>query len=155
MSSGIITTAILLIVGYIIITKVIGLAFRLVVPVVLIMILAGAGVFADLLPNKGSGPQSADHSRPYNQDRRASEDVSRLGDMSLRDIADTALDAARSILRSTLALLDRTADPEPLKQLPPYSAARDPARDRFGEDQRPSYGDSHSEDAEPRPWRSY
>src|SRR5690349_12788114 len=52
-STGIITTAIVLIVGYVIISRVIGLAFRFVVPLVLVAILAGAGVFSNLMPDRG------------------------------------------------------------------------------------------------------
>jgi hypothetical protein len=155
LGSGIITTAILLIVGYIIITKVIGLAFRLIVPVVLLVLFAGAGIFTDLLPGNDQNHHSADNYQPYDQDRRIPNSVNRLGDMSLRDIADAAVGAARSFLRNTLALLDRAADPEPPSQLPPYSASRDPSRDRFGEHQRPSYDESPSENSEPRPWRAY
>jgi hypothetical protein len=119
------------------------------------VILAGAGVFTDLLPRNGQNHHSADSYHPYDQDRPALEDVSRLGNASLRDIADTAVDAVRSILRSTLALIDRSADPDPLAQLPSYSAPRDPSRNRFGGDQRPSYDDPPSGDSEPRPWREY
>jgi hypothetical protein len=43
LSAGFITTAIILVVGYVILSKVIGFAFRLVISVVLILVLGGAG----------------------------------------------------------------------------------------------------------------
>lgn len=41
MSTGIIATAIILIIGYLIVSKIVGLAFRLVVPLVLLVVLGG------------------------------------------------------------------------------------------------------------------
>lgn len=155
MSTGIITTAVLLIVGYVILTKVIGLAFRLVVPAVLIMVLAGAGIFSGLMPDHALDRYPADRAKPYGQDLHVAEEASRLGDVRLRDIADTVIEAARSILQSTLALLDRAADPGPAEQSPSYSEPRHPQRDRFGEPPHPSYDDPSSWAPSPRPGRVY
>ena len=58
MSAGFITTAIILVVGYVILSKVIGLAFRLVIPLVLILVLGGAGALSDLLPERYPDDQS-------------------------------------------------------------------------------------------------
>jgi hypothetical protein len=52
LSIGIIATAIVLIIGYVIVSRLVGLAFRLVVPLVLLIILGGAGVFSGLLPER-------------------------------------------------------------------------------------------------------
>ncbi|WP_134499984.1 hypothetical protein [Microvirga pakistanensis] len=150
---GIITAAILLIIGYVVITKVVGLAFRLVVPVVLIVILAGAGVFTDILPGDLSSPSRADHGQPYDQHRRMPEDEPRLGDLRLRDIADAAVAAAQSVLRGTLALLDRAADPRASEPSPPSSEFRRPPRSRYDEEM-PPYDDSPSWNPD-RPGRTY
>ncbi|MDG2571223.1 hypothetical protein P7L87_27085, partial [Vibrio parahaemolyticus] len=52
MSTGFTATAIVLIIGYVIVSRIIGLAFRLVVPLVLLVILGGAGVFSNLIPER-------------------------------------------------------------------------------------------------------
>ena len=49
MSTGIIATAIVLIIGYVIVSRLVGLAFRLVVPLVLLVILGGAGIDPEAL----------------------------------------------------------------------------------------------------------
>jgi hypothetical protein len=133
LNTAIITTAILMIVGYAIITRIIGLAFRLVVPVVLILILAGAGVFSGLAPGRAHH-DPADQSSPYGQDWRFPGDGSRLGDMRLGDIPGLVVDAVRSALRQTLALLDRAADPERTEPRPQDPEWRRPPRDRLVED---------------------
>ena len=84
-STGIIATAFILIVGYVIVSKIVGLAFRLVVPLVLLVVLGGAGAFSGLTPERSSADQYA----PYGQaQHRPSGDI---GDLRLRDIADAAL----------------------------------------------------------------
>ena len=45
MSTGIIATAIVLIIGYVIVSRIIGLAFRLVVPLVLLVVWAKPACF--------------------------------------------------------------------------------------------------------------
>jgi hypothetical protein len=148
LGTGIITTGILLIVGYVVITRLIGLAFRLVVPVVLLLVLAGAGLFSGLLPDRGH----ADLNQPPGYDRRIAEDSSRLGDLRLRDIADSVVDMTRSILRGTLAFLDSTADPQPPEPLHPYSGRGPMPRDRFGE---VPFDDEPQWDGPSRPRRVY
>lgn len=155
MGTGIITTALLIIVGYFVITKVIGLAVRLVVPVVLIAILGGAGLFADLLPRTGPDSYAVERDQPYGQDRRGPEGPGSIGDMRLRDIADTVVDATRSVLRHVVALLDHAAEPDRPEPLRPYSDSHHPRRDRFGEDAWRSRDDPAAWDAEGRPGRSY
>jgi hypothetical protein len=49
LSTGIIATAVVLIITYIIRPKIVGFALRLVVPLVLLMLLGGAGVFSGLM----------------------------------------------------------------------------------------------------------
>ena len=114
LSAGFISTAIILVVGYVILSKVIGLAFRLVIPVVLILILGGAGALSGLLPDRAPERYSDNQSVPYN---RAQEHPGDIGDLRLRDLADMAVGAARSVLQGMLALLDGTAGhgakPEP------------------------------------------
>ena len=84
-STGIIATAFILIVGYVIVSKIVGLAFRLVVPLVLLVVLGGAGAFSGLMPVSSPADQYA----PYGQaQHRPSGDI---GDLRLRDIADAAL----------------------------------------------------------------
>jgi hypothetical protein len=110
LSAGFITTAIILVVGYVILSKVIGFAFRLVIPVVLILVLGGAGALSGLFPQRYPDNQSV----PYT---RAQEHPGDIGDLRLRDLADMAVGAARSVLQGMLALLDGTAgygaEPEP------------------------------------------
>jgi hypothetical protein len=102
--TGIITTAIILIVGYVIISRMIGLAFRLVIPLVLIMILGGAGVFSGLV---------SDHA-PYGQPPHSLDTDNRnFDDLRLRDITTMATDIARTALRGLLVVLDKASGSEP------------------------------------------
>jgi hypothetical protein len=154
LGTGIIITAILLIVGYVIISRIIGLAFRLVVPLVLIVILAGAGIFSGLMPDHAPDHYTADQDRPDGPDRRFPDDGRHLGDMRLRDIGDTVTHAVRSALRGTLAFLDGLAGREPMEHHPRSSEPRRWSRDRFdevppGPDEEPSW--DHSS----RPGRAY
>ncbi|WP_152568773.1 hypothetical protein [Microvirga sp. BSC39] len=113
MSAGFITTAIILVVGYVILSKVIGLAIRLVIPVVLILVLVGA-TLSGLLPDHTPERYPADQPVPYT---RAQERPADIGDLRLRDLADITVGAARSVLQGMLALLDgnagHRAKPEP------------------------------------------
>jgi hypothetical protein len=107
LSTGIIATAIVLIIGYVIVARIVGFAFRLVVPLVLLVVLGGAGVFSGLTPERSP----ADPYAPYGQARhRPSGDI---GDLRLRDIADMTMDAVRSVLQGSLALLNGISGPEP------------------------------------------
>jgi hypothetical protein len=109
-STGIIATAFILIVGYVIVSKIVGLAFRLVVPLVLLVVLGGAGAFSGLMPVSSPADQYA----PYGQaQHRPSGDI---GDLRLRDIADMAVDAVRSVLRGSLAVLNGASEPEPRRE---------------------------------------
>ena len=83
MSTGIIATAIVLIIGYVIVSRIVGLAFRLVIPLVLLVILGGAGVFSDLMPERSP----TDPYAPYGQVQHRPADIS---DLRLRDITDMA-----------------------------------------------------------------
>lgn len=114
MSTGIIATAIVLIIGYVIVTRVIGLAFRLAVPLVLLVILGGAGVFSSLIPERAADA-------PYAQAQpRVGSDI---GDLRLRDIADVAVDAIRSVLQGGLAILNGVrGDTEPELRRDPHWA---------------------------------
>ncbi|MGO4573344.1 hypothetical protein [Microvirga sp. 2TAF3] len=154
MGTGIITAAILLIIGYVVITRLIGLAFRLVVPVVLLMVLAGAGLFTGLMPDRGPDHYAADQYRHDGHHRGFQEDGGRLGDMRLRDIADSVIDTARSILRGTLAFLDRADNPRSPEPMPHADRGPTP-RDRADEARSPSYDDPSEWDAPYRPGRVY
>ena len=110
LSTGIIATAIVLIIGYVIVSRLVGLAFRLVVPLVLLVILGGAGVFSGLLPVR----PPADPYAPYGQaQHRSGADI---GDLRLRDIAEMAVDTIRSVLQGSLALLNGVSEPEPRRE---------------------------------------
>lgn len=128
MSAGIVTTAILLIVGYVILSRLIGLAFRLVVPVVLLLVLAGAGVFSNLTPG-----QSPEDPYSYSHNRTLQESESRLADLRLGDLAGIVVDTVRSALRGTLALLDNATEHGLSQQHPPYRGPHREPHDRFGE----------------------
>jgi len=106
LSTGIITTAIVLIIGYVIVSKIVGLAFRLVVPLVLLLILGGTGIFSGLMPDRAPADQYA----PYGQTQHRPDDI---GDLRLRDIANMAADAVRSVLQAGLAFLNGMPEPEP------------------------------------------
>ncbi len=114
LSASFITTAIILVVGYVLLSKVIGFAFRLVIPVVLILVLGGAGALSGLIPDRAPERYPEDQSMPYT---RAQEHPSDIGDLRLRDLAEMAVGAARSVLQGMLSLLDGTAGhgakPEP------------------------------------------
>jgi hypothetical protein len=110
LSIGIIATAIVLIIGYVIVSRLVGLAFRLVVPLVLLILLGGAGVFSGLLPER----PPADPYAPYGQaQHRSGADI---GDLRLRDIADMAVDTIRSVLQGSLALVNGVSEPEPRRE---------------------------------------
>jgi hypothetical protein len=110
LSIGIIATAIVLIIGYVIVSRLVGLAFRLVVPLVLLIILGGAGVFSGLMPER----PPADAYAPYGQaQHRSGADI---GELRLRDIAEMAVDTIRSVLQGSLALLNGVSEPEPRRE---------------------------------------
>jgi hypothetical protein len=52
LSTGISATAVVLIIAYSIVSRIVGLAFRLVVSLVLLVLLGGAGVFSGLMPER-------------------------------------------------------------------------------------------------------
>jgi hypothetical protein len=110
LSTGIIATAIVLIIGYVIVSRLVGLAFRLVVPLVLLVILGGAGVFSGLLPER----PPADSYAPYGQAQHRSE--ADVGDLRLRDIAEMAVNTIRSVLQGSLALVNGVSEPEPRRE---------------------------------------
>ena len=110
LSAGIITTVIVLIIGYVIVSRIVGLAVRLVAPLVLLVILGGAGLFSGLIPDRSPATPYA----PYEQAQHRPD--ADLSDMRLRDIADLALDAVRSVLQSGLALLNGLSEPEPRRE---------------------------------------
>jgi hypothetical protein len=144
LSIGIITTAILLIVGYVIITRVVGLAFRLLVPLVLIVVLAGAGVFSGLMPD------APERGTPYGQvQHNLGDDAGGLGDLRLRDVADMAVSAVREFLLGGLALLNRIADQEP-----PSQARQLDEDERLPRAQPPESPSDFYDDQRPRDWRS-
>jgi hypothetical protein len=124
LSTGIIATAVTLIIGYVVLSRIIGLAFRFVVPLVLLVALGGAGVFSGLIPERSPANQD----NPYAQaQHHPSGDI---GDLRLRDIADIAVDAVRSVLRGSLALLNGVIEPEPRREL---RWADEPQHSRRGE----------------------
>ncbi|PVE25809.1 hypothetical protein DC522_03285 [Microvirga sp. KLBC 81] len=115
MSTGIITTAIILIICYAIISRIVGFAFRLVVPLVLIVLLGGAGVVSELMPGRAPNPYAVDQDISYGPaQRRTGGDI---GDLRLRDVADMAVRAVRSLLEGSLGLLNRVSEPEPTSDL--------------------------------------
>ncbi|MCB5174184.1 hypothetical protein [Microvirga lenta] len=109
MDTGIITTVIVLIIGFAIVSRVIGLALRFAVPIILILVLGSAGIFSDLMG--GSGRYHGDQTSPYEQPGHRSSGS--IGDLRLRDVADIAVDAARSVLQGSLDLLNGLSKPEP------------------------------------------
>jgi hypothetical protein len=147
-STGIVTTALLLIVGYAVVSRLIGLAFRLVVPVVLLVVLAGAGAFSNLMPDR---PPS-DPYRPYDRVEGFEESGSRLGDLRLRDLPGIVVDTVRTAMRGTLAFLDGVADREPAEQRPWRPGPHRTSRDRFDEAS-PVPHDDPAWSEPPRPWR--
>ena len=67
-------------------------------------------MFSGLMPERSP----ADHFAPYGQAQHRPR--GKIGDLRLRDIADMAVDAVRSVLRGSLALLDGVSDPEPRRE---------------------------------------
>lgn len=124
MSSGVVATAIVLIIAYVILSRIVGLAFRLVVPLVLLVVLAGAGVFSGLTPERSPADQYAPSGQAQH---RPSGDI---GDLRLRDIADIAAGAVRSVLRGGLALLNGLSEPEPRRH---QHSPDEPRHSRRGE----------------------
>ena len=100
----------ILIVGDVIVSKFIGFAFRLVIPLVLLVVLTGAGVLSDLVTERSPANQYT----PYEQTQHRSS--AHVGDLRLRDIADMAVDALRSMLQGSLALLNGISVPEPRRE---------------------------------------
>jgi hypothetical protein len=96
LSTGIIATAVVLIITYIIRPKIVGFALRLVVPLVLLMLLGGAGVFSGLMPERSPAHPYAS----YDQDQHRPD--SNIGDLRLRDIAGMAVDTVRSVPQGSL-----------------------------------------------------
>ncbi|MBB3020869.1 hypothetical protein FHR70_003957 [Microvirga lupini] len=110
MSTGIVATVIVLIIGYVIVSRIVGLAFRVVVPLAVLVLLGGAGVVSGLMPERSVAEPYA----PYGEaQHRPSADI---GDLRLHDIADMAVDAVRSVLRGSLALLNGISEPEPERE---------------------------------------
>jgi hypothetical protein len=145
LSTGIIATAIVLIIGYVIVSRIVGLAFRLVVPLVLLVILGGAGVFSGLMPERSP----ADTYAQYGQVQyRPGGDV---GDLRLHDIADMTIDAVRSVLRGSLALLNSIAEPEPRRE-PRW--LDEPQHNRHGEPNEapPEFGQDPRQDRMRHEW---
>jgi hypothetical protein len=145
LSTGIIATAIILIIGYVIVSRIVGMAFRLVVPLVLLVVLGGAGMFSGLTPERSS----ADQYVPYGQaQHRPSGDI---GDLRLRDIANRAVDAVRSVLRGSLALLNSIAEPEPRRE-PRWSDAPQHTRQSDPYEATPEFGQDPRENGTRRGW---
>ncbi|WP_262031029.1 hypothetical protein [Microvirga sp. Mcv34] len=142
MSTGFIATAIVLTIGYVIVSRVIGLAFRLVIPLALLVLLGGAGIFSSLIPERGP-----DLSYGQAQHRPASD----IGDLRLRDIAHVAVDAVRSVLQGGLALLNGVrgdAEPE-LRREPRWSDEQQRIRRYEPYDERSDFADDPRQ-GEPR-----
>ncbi len=142
MSIGIVTTAIVLIIGYVIVSRIVGLAFRLMVPLVLVVLLGGAGVVSGLMPERSA----ADPHAPYGEaQHRPAADI---GDVRLRDIADMAVGAVRSFLRGSLALVNGLSDPG-LGREPRWPEEPEPTRHRGPYGPQPGFTDDPRRD-EPR-----
>lgn len=150
-SAGIITTAALLIIGYLAVTRIVGLAFRFVVPVVLIAILVAAGLFSAGISDRAPGGSIADPYRPYGRDGAYDGG---LGDVRLGEIPEIVVDAVRSALRGTLALLDGARDTEPAGPSSRYPEPRRFQHDRFGEDP-PAVDRDGMWESSPRSGRAY
>ncbi len=67
-------------------------------------------MFSGLTPERSSADRYASYGQAQHH---PSGDV---GDLRLRDIADRAVDAVRSVLRGSLALLSSIAEPEPRRE---------------------------------------
>ncbi|WP_201842984.1 hypothetical protein [Microvirga zambiensis] len=145
MSTGIVTTAIVLIIGYVIVSRIVGLAFRLAVPLVLLVILGGAGVLSNLMPVRSPAEVNA----PYEQARhRSGADI---GDLRLRDIADIAVDTIRSMLQGSLALLNGIAEPE-LRREPHWPDEPQRTRRYESSDGPPDFADDPRQGESRRGW---
>jgi hypothetical protein len=107
LSTGIVATAIVLIIGYIIVSRIVGLAFRLVVPLALVVLLGGAGVVSGLMPERSA----ADPYAPYGEAQH--RPTAGIGDLRLRDVVAMAVDVVMSVLQESLGLLNGLSDPEP------------------------------------------
>jgi hypothetical protein len=116
----------------------VGLAFRLVVPLVLIVVHGGAGVFSGLMPDRFSADEYSPSERPQH---RSSGDI---GDLRLRDLGDLAVSAVRSVLQGGLALLNGVAEPEPRRQ---EHWLDEPRRTHHGEpyEASPEFGDDRAQ----------
>ncbi|UVF17795.1 hypothetical protein HPT29_014800 [Microvirga terrae] len=142
MSTGIVATAIVLIIGYVIVSRIVGLAFRFVVPMVILVLLGGAGVFSGLMPERSAAD-------PYGPYAEAQHRPAAIGDLRLRDIADMAVDAVRSVLQGSLALLNGISDPEPGRE-PRWPDEREHTRRGEPYGPQPGFTDDPGRD-EPRP----
>jgi hypothetical protein len=143
LSTGIVATAIVLIIGYIIVSRIVGLAFRLVVPLVLVVLLGGAGVVSGLMPERFAADD------PYAPDGEAQHrPAADIGDLRLRDVADMAVDAVRFVLRGSLGLLNGLSDPEPGRE-PRWPEEPEPTRHRRPYEPQPGFTDDPRRD-EPR-----
>jgi hypothetical protein len=143
LSTGIVATAIVLIIGYVIVSRIVGLAFRFVVPLVVLVLLGGAGMFSGLMPERSAAYPYASYGDA--QHRPAAD----IGNLRLRDIADMAVDAVRSVLRGSLALLNGLSTPEPGRE-PRWPEEPEPTRHRGPYGPQPGFTDDPRRD-EPRP----
>jgi hypothetical protein len=145
LSTGIVATAIVLIIGYVIVSRIVGLAFRLVVLLVLVVLLGGAGVVSGLMPERST----ADPYAPYGEaQHRPAADIA---DLRLRDIADMAVDAVRSVLRGSLALLNGLSGPEPGRE-PRWPEEPEQTRHGGPDGSQPGFIDDPRRDEPRRQW---
>lgn len=132
LGTGIITTVVLLVIGYTIVSRVLGFAFRLAVPLILIVFVAGTGVISDLIPEHAPDPYVDARDIPDGAvQHRARNDI---GDLRLRDLADVAMQAARTVLQGALAMLNGISEPE--RDFKHYRSP-EPRHSRPGDDQEP------------------
>jgi hypothetical protein len=80
-----------MILGYVILSKVIRPAFRLVIPVILILVLGSAGALSSVRPDHAPERYPVNQSMPHDQVQHRSGNI---GDLRLCDFADVAVDAA-------------------------------------------------------------
>jgi hypothetical protein len=132
LDTGIVTTAIILIIGYMIVSRLVGFAFRFALPLALIVLLGGAGVFSGLMPERAQEFDPADRNASYgpSQHHRSGSDI---GDLRLRELADMAVRAVRSVLQGSLALFNGISESEPSRA--PYGSIepRHPSRGEYRE----------------------
>lgn len=145
MSTGIVATAIVRIIGYIIVSRIVGLAFRLVVPLALVVLLGGAGVVSGLMPERSAADPYASYGEA--QHRPAAD----IGDLRLRDITDMAVDGVRSVLRGSLDLLNGLSDPEPGREQR-WSEEPEPTRHRRPYKPQPGFTDDPRRDEPQSRW---